>query len=133
MKNRYFYLVSLAFLLFIVGGLAIPAATGAQDDETYGDRMTRLERRVATLEERVAALENPEARAIPVSGAEQRVKKDKTLWRSLEKGMTKQEVKKILGEPSGVLNFNENEIWDYASGGSVRFDRSGHVLGWYEP
>jgi hypothetical protein len=133
MRNKTVCFVSLAFLLFLGAGIVIPAMTGAQE-EASGDRVTRLERRVANLEARVAELEkSQQPRVIPVSGSEQRPKKDKASWRSLEKGMTKDQVKKILGEPTGVMNFNESEIWDYASGGSVRFDRSGRVLGWYEP
>ena len=133
MKSKFFCVVSLAFVLFLVGGIVIPAVTGAQE-ETLDERVARLERMIVNLEDRVAHLEKSQGPGVvPASSSERKVEKDKLPWLSLKKGMSKDQVKKILGEPKGVMNFNEAEIWDYASGGSVRFDSSGRVLGWYEP
>ena len=132
MKNRIFCLVSLTFLLFLAAGIVAPVVTRAQE-ESLNERVARLEKEVAYLEMRLARLENSKPRVVPVSSSEQKSDKGQLAWRSLEKGMSKDQVKKLLGEPKDVMNFNENEIWDYASGGSIRFDGSGRVMGWYEP
>jgi hypothetical protein len=45
--------------------------------------------------------------------------------------MSKDDVRKLLGEPMRVSVSKFSEAWDYA-GGSVTFDGKGHVDSWNE-
>jgi hypothetical protein len=45
--------------------------------------------------------------------------------------MSKDDVKKLLGEPMRVSVSKFYEVWDY-TGGSVTFDGKGHVDSWSE-
>jgi len=58
--------------------------------------------------------------------------KDKSQWRMLQRRMSKDEVRKLLGEPDRVSVSRFFESWDY-SGGSVTFDGKGRVDSWSEP
>lgn len=60
--------------------------------------------------------------------------KNKQNWRRLEKGMSKAEVKQILGEPGKINTASYGDTWYYPDvlGGSVDFD-NGRVEGWSEP
>src|SRR3974390_738669 len=46
--------------------------------------------------------------------------KDRSQWRSLQRHMSKEEVRKLLGEPTRVSVSRFFEVWNY-SGGSVTF------------
>ena len=132
MKNRTFLFVSSALLLCFVAAIAIAAATSAPK-QTVEERVALLEKHVADLQERVSKLEKQlTGRFIPVTEGREE-KSAVGPWRALHKGMTKDEVKKLLGEPKDMMKLNEYDVWDYAGGGSVRFDGSGRVEGWYEP
>jgi hypothetical protein len=104
--------------------------------ESLAPRIDLLERRVADLERRVRELEAlikvgpaPE-QPIPDS----RKWQDLANWRRLQRGMTMNEVRALLGEPERVealvwtiWYWNEREA-------EVRFDiRSGKVDAWSEP
>ncbi len=57
-------------------------------------------------------------------------------WRNLRKGLSKSQVKGILGSPSRIQSSVIFETWYYGSGfngGTVDFDNSGRVNGWSEP
>jgi hypothetical protein len=58
--------------------------------------------------------------------------KDRSQWRMLHRRMSKDEVRKLLGEPDRVSVSRFFESWDY-SGGSVTFDGKGRVDSWSEP
>jgi uncharacterized protein YxeA len=57
-------------------------------------------------------------------------------WRELKRGMTRQQVKKLLGEPLRVEVFSwGKERWEYGPYSyekNVEFDKSGLVVGWSE-
>jgi hypothetical protein len=57
--------------------------------------------------------------------------KDRTQWRKLQRHMTKDDVKKLLGEPDTVSVSRFLESWYYA-GGTVTFDSKGRVDMWTE-
>lgn len=61
----------------------------------------------------------------PVAG------KDRTPWRKLQRRMTKDDVKKLLGEPDTVSVSRFYESWYYAAG-SVTFDGKGRLDLWTE-
>jgi outer membrane protein assembly factor BamE (lipoprotein component of BamABCDE complex) len=57
---------------------------------------------------------------------------DRSQWRKLQRGMSKDDVRKLLGEPGKVSVAKYYEFWYYA-GGSVTFDSKGRLDGWNEP
>jgi hypothetical protein len=59
-------------------------------------------------------------------------KDDKGQWRKLQRGMSKDDVKKLLGEPGKISVSKYYEFWYYA-GGSATFDSKGRLDSWNEP
>lgn len=57
--------------------------------------------------------------------------KDRSQWRMLQRRMSKDEVKKLLGEPLKVSVSRFYEAWYYA-GGTVTFDGKGRLDSWSE-
>jgi hypothetical protein len=57
--------------------------------------------------------------------------KDRTQWRKLQRHMSKDDVKKLLGDPFRVSVSRYYESWDYL-GGTVTFDSKGHLDFWSE-
>jgi hypothetical protein len=57
--------------------------------------------------------------------------KDRTQWRKLQRHMTKDEVKQLLGDPDTVSVSRFYEAWNYAAG-SVTFNSKGHLEMWTE-
>ena len=57
--------------------------------------------------------------------------KDKSQWRQLQRRMSKDDVRKLLGEPVRISVSKFFEAWDY-SGGNVTFDGKGRVDSWSE-
>jgi len=98
-----------------------------------------LAARVADLERRVAKLE-----AQPGSGrgagddkgsAPQPKWKDVSIWRQLSNGLSMEQIKTGLGEPTKVFQNGEHRTtwyYGYPSGGTVEF-MDGRVFGWSEP
>jgi hypothetical protein len=58
--------------------------------------------------------------------------KDRSQWRMLQRGMSKDDVRKLLGEPERISVSRFAEFWDYLRG-SVTFDGKGRVDSWTEP
>jgi hypothetical protein len=65
--------------------------------------------------------------------AEQRTSptKDRTQWRKLQRQMSKDDVRKLLGEPDTISVSRFSESWYYV-GGNVTFNSKGHVDMWSE-
>jgi len=57
--------------------------------------------------------------------------KDATQWRKLQRQMSKDDVRKLLGEPDRISVSRFSESWYYV-GGSVAFNSKGHVDMWSE-
>ena len=119
-------------LLLIILFAPVSIFADARDDKIHN-----LEEKVASLESRVSALEKIVSQRPPV--AEIQIGdawKSKANWRQLKLGMTKEQVKGILGEPpnifaSGVIG----DYWYYPDGlgGDAKFDTSGLLESWKEP
>lgn len=121
-----------ALILFVI--FTVFTANEAGSD----DRIATLEQRIAQLERRVEELEvllnkAKIAQAPQVRPGDYR---NKANWRCLKLGMTKSQVKQILGDPpkqdaNAVLGDN----WYYPDvlGGRVSFNTSGRVDSWNEP
>jgi len=57
----------------------------------------------------------------------------KSSWRSLEQGMTKTQVRKLIGEPNKIMNLITMESWSYDNYGKITFMGSDGLMGWTEP
>jgi hypothetical protein len=109
-----------------------------EPDRALARKVARLEARIKVLEARIAALELEIARLSRQLGVPPvRTQGAKGAWSMLEEGMTKAEVRRILGEPDGIPPNSYLEIWDYSKtyGGScsVTFDENGRVESWSAP
>lgn len=115
-------LMSIALVVGISGSgnsLAAPAS------DTDSARIERLEAAVISLEKRISELEGASTESPREvqkfnPSADWKIKSN---WRLLSRGMTKEQVKNILGEPekvraNGVL---EHWHWKYPSGPHVMF------------
>ena len=58
---------------------------------------------------------------------------DKTQWRKLHRRMSREEVRKLLGEPLRISAGRYCESWGYMGSGMVTFDSKGHLDFWMEP
>ena len=82
---------------------------------------------------------SPRAQSTEASAQNDTSTKDRAQWRKLQRHMTKDEVRKLLGEPDRVSVSRFFESWYYSggnlnfSGGSVTFDGKGRVDFWSEP
>ena len=131
----------------VVGALATWTTA---DNEPLEDRVSKLESKVAALEKQVADLTSrlispdPSSQSTAVRGTW----KVLANWRThLRVGMTKTQVRELMGEPDKVSVFSaSSEWWNYGcpvggcspstpwypSGGKITFE-GGKVESWLEP
>jgi hypothetical protein len=58
---------------------------------------------------------------------------EKSQWRKLHRRMSKDDVRKLLGEPRSISASRYCESWTYYSSGTVTFDSKGRLDFWIEP
>ena len=112
----------------------------AYGDDT-DDKIRSLDERITQLEQRLAALEEKEKtttdKTVKQSSSSAEGWRDKQRWQQLKIGMTKEEVKAILGEPGEIgTTHHLGDLWYYpdALGGAVRFSDDRETLkSWNEP
>ncbi|MGD1047347.1 MAG: outer membrane protein assembly factor BamE [Candidatus Krumholzibacteriaceae bacterium] len=131
------YKVVIAVLAAVFVLMPAVLLAGSEPDSSLVKKVARLEARIKVLEARVASLERearlsrqPRASFVRTQGA-------KGAWSMLQEGMTKADVRRILGEPDTIPPNSYLEIWDYSKtyGGScsVTFDENGKVESWNAP
>lgn len=120
---------SMAALMVVVAASAVLLAQNrVKVAKSLEERVVDLEARIQVLEVRVGGLGQQ-----PLSSDQWR---HLALWRTrLSKGMTKKEVIDLLGEPTKITVFSDNETWyyGYPLGGSVELSSRGTVYSWSEP
>ena len=127
------------FRAALVAGLAVawvPSVAVAQNAaiDSLRHRVDSLERRTAELERQVNALEaqmgaQPSgSQPVPTSAGSPALAN----WRRLNRGMTADQVRQLLGEPTSVTAGASLTTWRYPEMASVSFV-SGKVNGWSEP
>lgn len=132
-QDRFHFLQILALAALTLGSGSSFAEL--QSDE-YAKRVERLETQLLSLEERIKVLEGTAAKIPPGS---QSMKgsvdwKNRENWRALRKGMTKDEVRSLLGEPDYATASGSFETWYWTKryGPNVTFHEES-VYGWEEP
>lgn len=117
---------------------AQPAIAQQQRIAELERRVAELERLVSQLQQRLAKLEkrdgeNTGARSQAAATGDW---KNRSNWRQLRRGMTEEDVRRLLGE-AGKVDVNEyffTWYYGYPGGGSVQFDtESRRVESWSEP
>lgn len=108
----------------------------APEEDTLTQRVATMERLIANLQERVSKLEKADTGRAE-SGT---IKVDDTAWmdkanwrQKLSKGMTKEEVRKLFGEPKSISTSDKIQIWSYAVSATITIDDAKGVVAWTEP
>ena len=140
-EGRDMRIVSIPSLVAIVALVVAPTPATAQQADVTAllARIEQLEQTVRVLERRIAVLEAaatapPVGQPQPATGTGSW--RERASWRQVERGMTMDQVRVLLGEPdrveSGVFTY---WYWgDIFEGGNVQFDAdSRRVEGWSEP
>ena len=124
MKTNPTIILCSIILLCSINNLIIAQTTNVDRLEK---RIADLEKRVAYLEQKLSVSQQPSKSVVPKS-------KDRTVWRMLEKGMTKSQVRELLGEPltidSSIITYwyySKQTFYSY-----VIFNDNG-IMGWKEP
>ena len=105
------------------------------------DRIDELEKQVQELRHRVSKLEallnksdatpsKPDATKDGVTSGDDL--KLLSIWKKLSPGMSHEDVRKLLGEPSKTRGADSFETWNYPNSGYVMF-KYGRVFSWNEP
>ena len=76
-------------------------------------------------------------RVQPELAAYQGVEALRTNWKQLQRGLSRTELRHLLGKPRSELTLDQQTLWYYRypgiGGGSVILDSKGKVTGWQEP
>jgi hypothetical protein len=115
---------------FFIATLTVRAQDSSSDASALGQKIDSLQKKIFDLEKRVASLEKDKANNLAKKGNY----KIRENWLELQNGMTKKQVKELLGEPGKKLT-GVGEYWYYPDsfGGRVEFNDDGIVAGWKEP
>jgi len=146
MRQAKVFLVACAVVFLLAGAIQVfPRNAAGQVDRSQvaregtslETRVARLEQRIAAIEKTVAALGAGGARRIPAIGGG-RGWKDISNWRDrLHVGMTKDDVRTLMGEPDKIDQYSValDQVWHYGypGGGSITFGRDARVETWSEP
>lgn len=134
MKHKNYWLISSLAICVILGTAFALSLRADSQEKPLSERVTSLETQISELQARVVRLEKQIF--YPAASSEQsiqRVTPGKAAWRSLQKGMSKDQVRRILGDPKDIILFPTWETWWYPGIGSVEFNDSNLVKGWIEP
>ena len=129
-RNRWPRWIGVSILLAVVSGGPVFAQDLNRKINELEQKITQLEKRIVLLEGIILELKNNRQR--PLAGHPDRWK-DKVTWRLLKKGMNKDDVRQILGEPPKiVVNVYYGDIWYYPDiqGGNASFDKDGMLTSW---
>lgn len=120
----FIFIFSAALQTVICGQKKTPA------DDSLSVKADSVEAEIKNLKERVSELEKENNLRNNKKGNY----KVRANWLALEKGMTKEQVVKLLGKPGNTLS-GFGTYWYYPDsfGGRVEFDDDGKVTGWSEP
>jgi outer membrane protein assembly factor BamE (lipoprotein component of BamABCDE complex) len=125
--------ITLSAVFFLCVTLTAYASSNDSDDND----IKNLKQRITELENRINDLENILKTYNVPKDSEKEIAYgwlNKKNWRILKKGMTQDEVKKLLGEPVKSVD-GSREIWYYPNfyQSYVSFDEKGNLTGWNEP
>jgi len=101
------------------------------------EKIVYLEKKISELERRITSLERQKPSYTSSSSELPASEKwnDILKWRLLRKGMDKNTIRRVLGEPDKIDAYSSFDTWHYGypSGGTVSFDKRNVVERWSEP
>jgi outer membrane protein assembly factor BamE (lipoprotein component of BamABCDE complex) len=123
-------LVTLFFLFTAFQTYASSEESHESDIKNMKQQITELENRIKDLEQIIKIYNVPKDSEKEIAYGWL----NKKNWRILKKGMTQDEVKKVLGEPVKSVD-GSRLIWYYPNfyQSYVSFDEKGNLTGWNEP
>ncbi len=131
-NKKIIILLALIFLLttFTTYVSSDEAGDHENDIKNMKQQITELENRIKDLEQIIKIYNGPKDLEKEIAYGWL----NKKNWRNLKKGMTQEEVKKILGEPVKSID-GSRLIWYYPNfyQSYVSFDEKGNLTGWNEP
>ena len=89
-----------------------------------------------SIDQSLAQNSSRTSRPLPSDSPPAEAWKDRSRWRTLRKGMSKDDVRSLFGEPTKIDAGSTLDFWYYGiypNGGQVDFDPQGRVEGWREP
>jgi outer membrane protein assembly factor BamE (lipoprotein component of BamABCDE complex) len=120
------------FLILFAFGIIFSSPCIAQEDEVIKlrQKITELENRIKEMEITLVKYQEKE-KTQDQSGYAWQNRKN---WRKLETGMSRDEVRSLLGEPIKTVE-GVKTLWYYPDiyRGYVSFDDKGLLIGWLEP
>ena len=130
---------AVAFFIFLVHPIFTEELDKGEEIEEYKKQMELLKKDVEVLKEelnklieRVKNLERVVRNLEIYTKSASSLPPSEESWESLKEDMTKEQVRKLLGEPERIHVFKkrEGEEWYYLGLGKVVFDRWGRVIYW---
>ena len=134
--SHVFRLMALSALILLTFQGQTPILAQEDEVERLKSKVQNLQDRVENLEEKISRIEKLiSSNSAPHQEANSKGWRNQQNWRDLRKGMSKREVRQILGEPGKISSGSYGENWYYpdAIGGNVDFNSHGKVEGWSEP
>jgi hypothetical protein len=131
-RNRLFAWFSFLIILSAVFPTPVFTQDPNQKIKELEQKITQLEKRIAKLEGILLEFQKNQEKMIVHSPSKW---KNKANWRLLKKGMSKEEVRQILGEPPKITaNAYYGDIWYYPDikGGNASFNEGGSLTSWSE-
>ncbi len=108
--------------------------------DALNKQLDRLEKRVQSRLPPLDANTPPltaSPRAQPKLTALQESEKLRTGWTQLRRGLSKTELRRLLGDPASKIKLDRQTLWYYTypgiGNGSVMLGHTGKVTGWQEP
>ena len=160
-KSRVKRVTAVACVIAATLAGAAPARADDADCKALSAQLQRLEEQIRVLDAKLSALEQSRpataAAAVPApsapapapaattseiaaQAAAQLRREDEAVregWKQVNRGMTQDKVKALLGAPQRTFDLNGKPVWYYyypADGsGSVMFDPAGRVVGYQAP
>ena len=131
-RNRPFAWFGSLIILSVVFPTSVFTQDLNQKIKELEQKIIQLEKRIVRLEGLVLEFQKNQEKPIVNSPIKW---KDKANWRLLKKGMSKDEVRQIIGEPPKIAaNAYYGDIWYYpdSQGGNASFDKEGSLTSWSE-
>lgn len=120
--------IALALALAYASAACAQAADAALRNEV-NDLKTRIE----AIEKRLGAISD----VSPASAAAPSAPSPFENWRRVRQGMTREQVKSLVGEPSKAFELDGSHVWYYryeaGAAGSVFFDSAGRASSFQRP
>jgi hypothetical protein len=135
------YYQNIGFLTVIVCLLLFPQTAPAQD-KSLEQRISTLEYRIKELEDKVRELQKTASQTSqrtaqsPAPVAKGNWKNIENWRTGLKKGMTKQQVRELMGEPDKIETYTmlgEDWIYGFQGSGEIHFSPKGLLETWKEP